>query len=282
MTQEKILTFGQQRNLTGIVSLPDEIELAEMSKKPAIIFLNAGFLHQVGPYRLTVDLCRTLCDSGFLAFRFDLSGIGDSPASKTKSSHDTQVTNDVQTAIDLLQKRFNIDRFIIAGLCTGADNAHKVTAIDERICGSIFMDGYAYPTRKYKLLRYAPVLLDPIRATNYAFKKLNTTNIDEQEFIQNTSEESDITWDLPPLSKTLEDMALFVARNVKLLMIFSGGNIRSYNHLGQAKDMYQSIDFGKCLTEIFNQEADHTYMLQVDRSKLIKQISNWVINNFMK
>jgi hypothetical protein len=87
-------------------------------------------------------------------------------------------------------------------------------------------------------------------------------------------------WDLPPFQQTQLEMAEFIHRKMKLLLIFSGGNIRQYNYQGQARDMYSPLEFSDCLEEIFNIEADHTYMLKRDRDKLQLQIIAWIEKHF--
>lgn len=280
MIQEKLFTFGEKRNLTGIVSLP--ASGTQIPEQPAIIFLNAGFLHQVGPHRMTVGLCREISKRNFISFRFDLSGIGDSPSSLSRNSHDDQVYVDIRSSMDLLQKKYSIERFIVAGLCTGADNAHKITVRDKRVCGMIAMDGYAYPTSRFKKNRYKSIMSDPKRMANFVLRKANIHNERRQDSDSEKSTEEFVpAWHLPPHEQTKAEMIEFVQRKLKLLLIFAGSNIREYNYHGQVKDMFFPLDFGECLEEIFNIEADHTYMLLRDQKKLTTQIITWLEKHFL-
>ncbi len=282
MIREKVFTFGPHRNLTGIASLPQQ----EKTKHdlPAVIFLNAGFVHQVGPFRLGVDLCRRLSDNGFTAFRFDLSGIGDSLQSAEKENPDEIMIKDVQCAIDLLQKKYEVEKFVIVGLCTGADNAHKVTVRDYRITGLVTMDGYAYPTRQFKLnhgasrsYHYLSVLSNPKKLAHSVFKKYQAL---VNQNLALTSEEPNENfvpvWHLPPHSQSLKEMKDLVSRNVRMMMVFTGDNIGVYNYLGQARDMYKPIEFGDSLYEVFNYESDHTFSQIADRKKVINQMIDWI------
>lgn len=285
MMREKTLMFGPQRNLTGIVSLPQQ----ETEGLPAVIFLNAGFVHQVGPFRLGVDLCRCLSENGFTAFRFDLSGIGDSTQSTKKDSPDNLMINDVQCAMDLLQKKYFIEKFIIAGLCTGADNAHKVTVRDHRIAGIVMIDGYAYPTSQFKLNKslsrsrhYISVLSNPKKLTKSVTKKYQ--NLVKQETspdLEKASDEKFIpVWYLPPYTQSLQEIEDFVKRNIKMLMIFTGSNVDAYNYVGQARDMYEPIEFGDNLHEVLNSESDHTFSRIEKRKEVINQIVSWTKKKF--
>ena len=71
--KEKAYRFGKDDCLTGIVAAPDNYPKTDI--KPAVVLLNAGILHRVGPYRLHVDLARKLVSMNFTVLRFDLSGM---------------------------------------------------------------------------------------------------------------------------------------------------------------------------------------------------------------
>jgi len=71
--EETASCFGTPPRLFGIVSAP----AAQKSGK-AIILLNAGAVHHIGPNRLYVPLARHLARSGHVVLRMDIAGIGDS------------------------------------------------------------------------------------------------------------------------------------------------------------------------------------------------------------
>ena len=73
--KDEVAVFGEKGSLIGVVSLPDKNR--EIINGPGIILLNSGLLHRVGPNRLYVKIARNAATSGLVAFRFDLSGIGD-------------------------------------------------------------------------------------------------------------------------------------------------------------------------------------------------------------
>jgi len=76
--REEAVLFGKTRSLVGIITDPHTVVNAH--NHPAIVLLNAGVLHRVGPNRLYVKIARKLASAGFVVLRFDLSGIGDSKA----------------------------------------------------------------------------------------------------------------------------------------------------------------------------------------------------------
>jgi len=75
MTEEAVL-FGARQSLAGIVTEPAIRRGARVTK--AVILLNAGIVHRVGPGRIYVKIARALAAMGFVVLRFDFSGLGDS------------------------------------------------------------------------------------------------------------------------------------------------------------------------------------------------------------
>ena len=73
---EEVCRFGDRKSLVGIVTLPERPDHGQ--DLPAIILLNAGLAHRVGPQRLYVKMARHMASQGFAVLRFDFSGIGDS------------------------------------------------------------------------------------------------------------------------------------------------------------------------------------------------------------
>ena len=157
---DQTVTFGKRNSLVGILTTPDE---SGSTKEVGVICLNAGLLHRVGPFRMNVELANILAKQGYKTLRFDSSSIGDSGATSDDLDYLLQVTRDIEHAVDLMVSRTGLSRFVVFGLCTGADNAHRAMINDERLAGGIFLDGYSYPTFKFRVKRYLPVLLSSRR-----------------------------------------------------------------------------------------------------------------------
>ena len=76
LVKEKPVQFGPDGNLVGVMARPASGDVA--STRPAVLFLNAGVIHRIGPHRLHVNLARYFAMRGVTSLRIDLSGIGDS------------------------------------------------------------------------------------------------------------------------------------------------------------------------------------------------------------
>lgn len=156
--RERVVKFGPQGILLGIETLPDG--LASDSVLPAVILLNAGVVHRVGPHRMTVNLARRLAGAGFPALRYDRSGLGDS-VPRSRGTATGAAIADAQAAMDFLDKGSRLGRFVLGGLCSGADNSVRVALVDKRVVGIILLDPFGYRTLRFYVERIRQRGSDP-------------------------------------------------------------------------------------------------------------------------
>lgn len=136
------LMFGVGHNLFGILSEPTQLSDTDRRWETAILMLNVGTNHRVGPNRLYVKMARAWAEQGYSALRFDLAGIGDSSSSVgyTRARlYSKESTFDVRAAIDCLSQR-GCKRFIVMGLCSGAYVAFQTALTEPRVSGQILMN----------------------------------------------------------------------------------------------------------------------------------------------
>jgi dienelactone hydrolase len=116
---------------------------------PAVVILNTGIVHRVGHHRMYVSLSRKLAGAGHLVLRFDLSGIGDSEQRHDKLSTIDSSLADIREALDFLAATQQASRFVLIGLCSGADHAVLHGPTDPRVVGMVLMDPSIPPTTRY-------------------------------------------------------------------------------------------------------------------------------------
>lgn len=134
--------FGPKQSLFGILAEPAELAVLQERLETAILMLNVGGNYRIGPNRLYVKMARSWAASGYRAFRFDLSGIGDSASDSGVSSADVFVkdfTADVRAAIDCLVAK-GCKKIVLMGICSGAYLAFQTALVDARITGQILMN----------------------------------------------------------------------------------------------------------------------------------------------
>lgn len=271
---EKVLTFGHSNHLIGILGIP-EIGL-DNSVKSAVLFLNAGLLHHVGPYRMYVDIARKLTSHGLFTFRFDISGIGDSTLPQLGKIDPDQNIKDIQSAMDLLENQHGINKFKLIGLCSGADDSHKVGINDPRITDMVLLDTYGYPTLNFYIHDYLPFFTHPRKWLPKLFrftKKFIKSHVKEKH--TSVNKEPIYIRNFPPRNQIENEINLLTNRGVRLLYIYSGGVPIYYNYAKQFRDMFPNVDHKK-IDLLYFAKADHTYTQISHRNELITKISNWV------
>ncbi len=116
------------RNLFGILTEPGEDVARALQPGVAVILLNAGATHHIGPNRMHVSLARSWAQRGAVVLRIDLRGLGDSaslPDQPGTETYPRSALEDVETALSWLQLRYPEARVTLLGICSGAYHALK-------------------------------------------------------------------------------------------------------------------------------------------------------------
>jgi pimeloyl-ACP methyl ester carboxylesterase len=137
MNGETTLLFGPQHAQVGILHAPPAAPTGGGTL--AVVFINAGLIHHIGPNRLHVRLARALAADGIASLRIDLSGIGDSPPRADHLSIYELVRREPREAMDALAQR-GFQRFILVGLCSGAYSAFHVACEDPRVAAAVMIN----------------------------------------------------------------------------------------------------------------------------------------------
>lgn len=273
MTERSVL-FGSTRSIYGVVTDPQ----GARQDRPAVLLLNAGLMHHIGPFRLYVLMARALAALGFTVLRFDLSSKGDSTARPGKLSYAESVKTDVAEALDYLEQTRGIKRFVLLGLCSGADDAYRCGLTDERIDGVALLDGYAYRTAGFYLRYYLPRLASPAKWLSFLKRSVGRKSGQSQP-------DADLEGDIfgmafPPKKEFAAGLRKLLERNTSLLIVYSAGWFEYYNYAGQFGDAFPDIaKHSKVRVEYFDR-ADHTYTIVADRKRLIDLVTGWADASF--
>jgi hypothetical protein len=260
---EQAFRFGNVRHLVGVVGLP-----AVIDHGVGVIFLNAGMVYRVGPFRLHVDLARKLNALGYPTLRFDLSTIGDSSASGQRLSRPEQVVADVRDAMELLKQQSGCTRFVLFGLCSGAQNAHSAAYADPRVAGAFFLDGYGHRTLGQRIRHYLPRLLSPaVWRRRWSREQVSAS--------PRPAEPAFVVEPLPP-KVVREQLADMLQRGLKLDFVYSGGVARYFNHIRQFRECFGRLADHPGVSASHFIETDHTYVLSGDRQRLLDHVVQWM------
>ena len=277
--REKAVRFGTTASLVGVLTeaatgMPD-------SDRPAVLFLNSGILHRVGSCRMHVRLSRAFSAAGFHCLRFDYSGIGDSDLRRDSLSFEESAVVETREAMDYLAKAKGTKRFVLMGLCSGADMAHETAVADERVTGLVMLDAWAYKTLGYKLRRYGPKLLDLASWRNslgIRWRRFRGTYVDRRACVPGSEgveyEVPKYVRVFPPRERIAKDIKGFVARGVQMYYLWTGG-LEEYNHRGQHQATFREVRFGSLLREEHLPDADHILTGLPHQEYVVRNVVEW-------
>ncbi len=147
---ERVVRFGHQSGLVGVLALPPEGK--DSGTSAGVLLINAGMLHRVGPNRIYVGLARSLARLGYPALRFDLAGLGDSASHDDNRPFGESAIQDVRAAMEYLAAEHRVTQFVLFGHCSGADFAFQTMQKDSRVSGAILVNGALLPRGVYAQL----------------------------------------------------------------------------------------------------------------------------------
>lgn len=270
---ERPLYFGTGRNLLGVLTIPEHPEPGA----PAVVLLNAGLLHRVGPNRLHVDLARRLAARGISCLRFDMSGVGDSELQGGGMLDIERTRSETIDAMDALHEMLGTERFVLIGLCTGAFNAFRAALVDERVSGCVLLDGYGYPTLRSRFHHYRRRVFELDRWSRFISRKLGRGRA------TNRSDDTDLVVfenEVVPKERFGRELSTLIQRNVRLLFVYTALGPLSYYYAEQLQDAFPKIDLERSATVLFYPDADHTFTLPGNRNRLLDEIEAWFGTQF--
>jgi pimeloyl-ACP methyl ester carboxylesterase len=271
---ESAFNFGPDSRLVGILTQPE----ARKSDDLAVVMVNSGILHRVGPNRVYVRLARHLAKAGYTSIRIDLAGVGDSSTLGTSEPIQEEALRTVATALDLLEADNIAQRFIVLGICSGAETAFLSAQRDPRVVGVAGIDPpILLRSRKYYVVRVLGVLKRPkvwvkfllgrYNVSRYIFQRFRAggvtvpgTNISSTDFKQSVKE-------------GLEQLG---ARGVRLFLLVTGSAYESYNYRTQFLDVFPGLGLERLGTFAFFPDSDHTLSREVDRIRFEAALVDWV------
>jgi dienelactone hydrolase len=267
---EKAVLLGKRKSLVGVIAQPTTLRPADA---PAIVIFNTGIIHRVGHNRMYVTMSRALATAGFAVLRFDFSGIGDSEPRQDWLSPLEGSLADIREALDWVEATCQASRFILIGMCSGADHAILYIPSDPRIAALVLIDPSIPPTARY-YLGYIGQRLVRLRSWINAATGRSRIVRKLAARLLGVASQPQVAGDFG-LDKLERAYGNAVDRGISMLAVFTGDSTRQ-TYRNQMIDAFPNVPFGKQLQLHFFPDSDHTFTSGDSRSKLIGTIVGWV------
>ncbi len=271
--KEEPLQFGEGGRLFGILTVPSTPP-RHAPDLPVFVLLTAGFLHRVGPLRLHVRLARELAGMGFSSLRVDLAGTGDTAPRPASMSYQRSVVEDFKGIVDVLDSRLGRPSFVLAGLCSGADNAVMLALREPRVVGMVLLDSICFPDPGFRAREIFQKYTDPARYLSWLKHRFEAfTGAPPAERID---PEAWRQWrELPTLEELRAAFESIRSRGGRVFSVFTSQALEFYNRTGQLGQVLKVEGYRDFCVECFWPEVEHTFSLEVHRRKLVAEIKTW-------
>lgn len=275
--REKAVRFGTSAPLIGVVTEP--LGPAASPERPGVIFLNSGILHHVGACRLYVSAARALAAQGYTAMRFDHAGIGDSEVRREAMPFEPGAILDTRDAMGHLSSTKGIQRFVLMGLCSGADMSFRVASQDPRVVGLVQLDAWAYRTLGYYVRHYGKRARDLSAWTGFVRRKVRGVLASGPPAGGERGADTvgaEYRRRFPPRDEVARELRTLLDRGVQMLYLFSGGQEEHFNHRAQYRASFHDVDFRDQVHVEHLPDADHLFSGLEHQRFVIQAMTEWM------
>ncbi len=281
--RERVVRFGPADGLAGILTTHRNTS----DSLPCVVLINAGIVHRVGPERLYVDLARSLAQRGYRVLRFDLSGLGDSEAMSGNHTLEESAFQDILAAMNFLAATRGATRFVLSGLCSGANYSLLASFRDARVVGALLIDPTVERTRRGMAVHIArrlfnlSTLRDLLTFRHSVYRtgvgggprSVVVAQAAAGQSGQRAERPAQPAHANPYILSSLNDA---LGRGLQLMMVFTGGVNHVYNYERQLYDLMPSVNFRDQLRLIYMPDTDHTVSDTVGRRRLMDSAGEWL------
>jgi hypothetical protein len=272
--EESAVLFGKHDHLVGVWTEGCfDCDSENTDASTAVIMVTAGMIHHSGPFRLHVELANQFRHRGIPSLRFDLSGIGESLAIGTSGSSLDRAASEIGQAIDWIAQNRGIEKVILFGLCSGADDAIYTATVDKRVCGVIAMDGCGYRTAGFHWYRIRQHVLPRLTRRSKWISLLRRFTKRGQDAPRSLRLGDDIR-EFPSQNVAQSQLIALADRSTQLHFIYTSGVGDYYNHAGQFDAMFPLLKEKHEVSHCYFGDMDHVAFLWEDRHKLAEHVAN--------
>ena len=241
-----------------------------------VVILNSGLIHHVGACRLSVKLASLLSEKGIASFRFDHSGVGDSASRPGSEQFLDRAKNEVMEVCDALEQRFGVKKFILFGLCSGANTALYTSVFDSRIVGIAQIDPDVFRTPRWYLQDALSRCRNPLGLLRSIAGKIGFGGRDQKSSDNKTIDDSFDWGESLSRQQLAAAYAALIKRKATLFVLSTGKRTELYNYERQFIDVFSTVDFGSQLTYLYLPDAEHILPERHSQQLALAEISAWM------
>jgi hypothetical protein len=267
--QEEVVEIDEQGVMVGIACCPTTV-----GSRLAVIFVNGGMLHRVGPCRNTVLSARFLAKEGVFSLRFDYFGIGDSKSDGRQSLVNSNSRNaEIRSVLDYVERKYKYHRFIVHGLCSGAGDAFQAALHDERIVGIGQIDGYSYRNLYFYINKILPNLLKIESWLNAIGARVSSSASSDESRVDMMP----VEWsEYPPKPLVAKNYQFLADRGMKFLVVYTGSWRDHYNYENQFFDMFPGKTLMDKTSLLFMPESNHLMSDRICLEKFLNKFMGFI------
>jgi hypothetical protein len=223
---------------------------------------------------------------GFSSLRVDLAGTGDSPP-HPGLTYPQSVAIDFGEISGVLESRLGRLPLVLAGLCSGAHNAVRLTPEEPRVVGMVLLDPICFLDRGFRLRVAVAKYTNPARYVAWLKRCFKALTIPCEKQEENNSvdeltpdanlilEQVRAAWGVPNLEQLRAAFQSIRQREGRVMSVFTRGALEYYNQTGQLGRVLGVEGYQQFCTEVFWPQAEHTFVLEPHRRRLIEEIKTW-------
>lgn len=232
---------------------------------PVLVLFNAGLKPRSGPFRLYVELARSLAESGVTTVRCELPGVGDG------GSHAPRWPEYHRDILHRVCDRTGCSSMVVGGVCSAADDAWRLAQLDERVDGLLMIDPYA---RGGPWLQWGRLLLLRRRSWARRWQALSRLWRRPEGLAPNDADLRN--W--PDAAAARRGMQALRRRRTRMLMLYTGGSASYFLHPRQFAGSWGCRPDGGELRFEHWPDADHLMMRPQDRRRLALLTRDWLLD----
>jgi len=275
------MEFGPGGRFVGILTRDDSA--GGNPAEVALLITNAGIIHRVGPHRLHVRLAREMAAIGVPCLRYDLPGIGDSDSVGGAQIAQMKLTA-TRASIDRLQRMGVAHRFVIMGICSGADHSLMASVVDPRITGAIVIDPTTvFETPRHRVNRtvqrasrlFVPRVL--WRLVTGKYRVLDRLSGPKEAPIYGLPKAPDPE-DVETRRQAAQALGTLATRGTRLYMIMTGHTRMVFSYRKQIVDAFPEVEgLPEVLRVNHLPSVGHTFASEADRAQLVAGITDFLM-----